>query len=73
MFKMQRSLSGLRGPFRDCQKTRAWRREAWIPACAGMTWLDLEALSNAVIPAKAGIHEFSHTLFQPPSSGHRNS
>jgi hypothetical protein len=48
-----------------CVKTHASRRQEWIPACAGMTSLELKALSNTVIPAKAGIHEFSHGLNRP--------
>jgi hypothetical protein len=38
----------------------------WTLAFAGVTALDLGAVFPPVIPAKAGIHEFSHRLFAPP-------
>ena len=38
------------------------RAGRWTLACAGVTPLDLPALPKRVIPAKAGIHEFSHRL-----------
>jgi hypothetical protein len=52
------------GP-RVCVKTRVWHWPGWTPACAGVTALDLGAVFRPVIPAKAGIHEFSNRLFSP--------
>ena len=47
---------------RACEKTGGWLPTRWTPASAGVTSLDLEARLQHVIPAKAGIHEFSHSL-----------
>jgi hypothetical protein len=44
-------------------KTRVWHWPGWTPASAGVTALDLGAVFRPVIPAKAGIHEFSHRPF----------
>jgi hypothetical protein len=51
--------------FRVCVKTRVWHWPSWTPASAGVTALDLGAVFRPVIPAKAGIHEFSHRLWSP--------
>ncbi len=51
-------------PFRVCVKTRVWHWPGWTPASAGVTALDLGTVFRPVIPAKAGIHEFSHRLFR---------
>jgi hypothetical protein len=54
-------------------KTDVWRLPRMDPASVGVTWLDLGTLSNAVLPAKAGIHEFSHKLFSPALAATRLS
>jgi hypothetical protein len=51
--------------FRVCVKTRVWYWPGWTPASAGVTALGLGVVFRPVIPAKAGIHEFSHRLFSP--------
>jgi hypothetical protein len=54
-----------KGDERVCVKTRVWYWPGWTPASAGVTALDLGAVLRPVIPAKAGIHEFSHRLERP--------